>query len=86
MRVKTDYSVQVTGIAVFTHCSKLGAIWRIYHDLGDGANMRLEPPWRALLFTHCSIEFPVFPGSLSSHCYAPINVNLEGGGRAKAED
>ena len=39
-----------------------------------GAFMRLEPPWRALLFTHCSIEFPVLrqwliPISLCSHSY-----------------
>ena len=37
-----------------------------------GAYIRLEPPWRALLFTHCGIESPtsrqwLIPSSLSSH-------------------
>ena len=50
------------------------AIFQGTYVMTVGAYMRLGPPWRAILFTHCSIEFPVLrqwliPSSLSRHFY-----------------
>ena len=32
-----------------------------------GAYMKVEPPWRALLFTRCSIEFPCLKTKAHPH-------------------
>ena len=51
----------------------LGFVWLFQGTyVTVGAYMRLEPPWRALLFTHCGIESLtsrqwLIPSSLSSH-------------------
>ena len=56
-----------------TYEKGLGLFWLFQRTcVTVGAYMRLEPPWRAVLFTHWSIEFPVLrqrviPSSLSSH-------------------
>ena len=51
----------------------LGFVWLFQGTyVTVGAYMRLEPPWRPPLFTHCGIESPgsrqwLVPCSLSSH-------------------